>query len=148
MSYVTEKLLEDKIDVPIQLPATELLAGNWLVVTCIRIPTETLVTLSLRFLQLKLLELVGSEADCTVPEDVNVKLGLFQDFNGQASPDSQTAVQGEILQSAVPAPSTVERDFATTLRLEEPGTYSWVVWTDSNAKLAVTGAVRVDVNPS
>lgn len=149
MAYITEKQLEDKIDVPIQLPATEILAGNWLIVTCIKIPTETVVTLTLRFLQLRLLELVGSEADCSVPEDVNIKLGLFKDFNFQTSPDSQTEVEGElILQATVPAPSTVERDFGTTLRLEEPGTYSWVVWTDADAKIAVAGTVRVDVNPS
>src|SRR6056297_1916112 len=139
MAYVTERQLEDKIDVPIQLPATKLLDGDALIVTSIHVPNDALVTLSLRFLQLRLLE-VAAQEDCTVPEDVSVKLGLFKGYNFQTDPESQAVLAEErILEVIPPSPSLDQRDYQTVLTISDPGTYSWVVWSSTEARVTVSG---------
>ena len=64
MSYITDKQLEDRIDLPISLPVTEVKRNSWLVLATYAIAAP--MKLNFRFLQLQLMNAVvvgGEEGD-------------------------------------------------------------------------------------
>jgi hypothetical protein len=150
MALVTEAFLNDLIDAPICLPATSMKADTWLVVSAIGISEVNPISISLRWLQLRILE--GANAD--------VSLYLVRDFNPESSPALQspletlTASTGatDTCSNSLGASQFVERDYANPLLLgigDGAAAYSWVVYVSgADARVAVTGCARVNLNPS
>ena len=150
MALVTEAFLNDLIDAPICLPATSMKADTWLVVSAIGISEVNPISISLRWLQLRILE--GANAD--------VSLYLVRDFNPESSPALQSPL--ETLTASTGATDTcsnslgssqfVERDYANPLLLDVSdgaAAYSWVVYVSgADARVAVTGCARVNLNPA
>jgi len=150
MALVSEAFLNDNIDAPICLPATSMKADTWLVVAAIGLSETNPISVTLRWLQLRMLEGVQSD----------VSLHLVKDFNPDTSPALQSPI--ETLTASTGATDTcgntlgstqfVERDYANplTLSLDDPGvgTYSWVVLVaGGDARVAVNGCARVNLNP-
>ena len=149
MSLVSTALLDDLIDAPICLPATSMKADSWLVVAAIGISEANPITVTLRWLQLRMLEGVQSD----------VSLHLVKDFNPESSPALQSPI--ETLTASSGATDTcsntlgstqfVERDFSNPITMslsDGAGAYSWVVLVSgADARVAVNGCALVNLNP-
>lgn len=149
MAFITLEQFDSVLDVAIHLPATLVQANTALVVASIGITQAKPIEVTLRWLQLRMLNGNGSAT-----------LGLFLNYNVQASPSTQSPIElievtstgtGADCSNVLDSPQFQERDFTTELTLNVaspgPGTYSWVVWTDNDCTVMVNGSARVNANP-
>lgn len=149
MPLVTEELLNDLIDAPICLPATSMKADTWLVVAAIGLSEANPISVSVRWLQLRMLEGVQSD----------VSLHLVKNFNPESSPALQSPIEtltastgaSDACANTLGSTQFVERDYANPLSLslsDGEGVYSWVVLVSGgDARVAVNGCARVNLNP-
>lgn len=140
MSYNTLNVVENSTDVPIALPATELIAGNWLEVASIIVHDP--FTVNIERLQLKI-------ENC--PENsVNlgtVTLGVYLAHDATVAPSTETALETVL---SVNAPFNCNENImertSDPLQLLNPGLYSIVVqYTGTESVVAsVEGNYRIN----
>jgi hypothetical protein len=159
MGYLTTSKLTNIIDLPIQLPATEIKMGDWLVIGSIKIAEP--MRLLYRFLNLQLHTSSVDIADISAVNKVSGNLGyayvaLRRDYSA-GNPGAAGAIEVlNISQIGLVERNNVETVFAT------PGRYSWIIAnnmqpssssviptsTDINFRLSVTGQVRLELDNS
>ena len=163
MAFITEKQLEDKLDIPINLPITQLLANDWLIVSVADIPEANPTTVTLRWLILRGITSVGTGTG-------SIELGLYKDFNINISPWLQTPLETALV---LPFPLTPSEELEGTnvnFVMRNPysplviskgvqgfGLYSWVAFfhltttvsdPSQYVRLTVNGQARIDINPT
>lgn len=157
MSYITTSKLENIIDLPIQLPATELKMGDWLVVGSLKIASPML--LRYRFTNLQLHSSNVDLADISATNKVFGNLGfaylaLRRDYSA-GNPGAAGGLEViNISEIGIVERSTVETTYTTA------GRYSWIIAnnmqpsssssiptsTEINFRLSVTGQVRLQLD--
>jgi hypothetical protein len=143
MAYITDVELEDKLDIPVCLPLTEIRPGDWLIVSTFRIPVDVpTLKATIRFLQLQMT--LGATGDIA-------GVSLIKDYNVNNNP---TVGAVENIQVMGPAPSRIQRNAYTPLTLDGRnagigGVYSFVAYSQASSpvEIAVVGSVRIDLNP-
>lgn len=160
MSYITDKQLEDRIDLPIALPATEVKRNSWLVVATYAVQAP--MKLSFRFLQLQLIaaEVVGGEEGDTETEFssqlINPSKGLCYCaiYQGYALENPATLPNVGTLNDIIVADKVgiFSRPTATPLVIDGPAVsnhYSIVLANNTDntdLKLVLNGHIRLDLN--
>lgn len=157
MGYLTTSKLTNIIDLPIQLPATEIKMGDWLVIGSIKIAAP--MFLSYRFLNLQLHSSTVSIASIASANKISGNLGyayvaLRRDYSA-GNPGAAGGLEVlNISEIGLVERTNVETTFTT------PGRYSWIIAnnmqpasssiiptsTDINFRLSVTGQVRLELN--
>ena len=144
MAYITDQELETKLDIPVNLPLTQLEAGDWLIVATFNIPSGTpTVKATLRILQIQMtFGVLGDSGGIALHKNYNI-----------LNPPTVGAV--ELITVAGPAPTISARNPNLPLTLDGrnagvPGTYYFVAFNSSvnPIKLIATGGVRIDINPA
>ena len=151
MAYITDDEINNLIDIPIQLPLTQIYPGNWLVLAAYQLPTDVPTTLTLRWLQMSLLEVSDGTTTYTASTGcggftANARLGVYYNYTDINTSPVGSAVEIDL--SGVP-PTTVSRDLALApYSTSVPGLYSVVLIGDLTyyTKLTVNGCLRVSVN--
>jgi hypothetical protein len=159
MGYLTTSKLANIIDLPIQLPATEIKMGDWLVVASIKIAEP--MRLSYRFLNLQLHTSSVAISDISSVNKVSGNLGYaYVALRRDYSAGNPGAAGGlEVLN--ISDIGLVERTNVETI-FTTPGRYSWIIAnnmqpssssaiptsTDINFRLSVTGQVRLELDNS
>jgi len=153
MAFITEKQLEDTLDVPINLPLTQIVANDWLIVATVNLSISNPTSLTLRWLQLRTLDSYGAGSG-------SLSLGLFKDFNLNQTPWTQTPVEPLLaLPFPVVTPTVLQRNAYSplTITASTPGIYSFVLGfylttTPSDpiqyVRATVNGQLRIDINPT
>jgi hypothetical protein len=157
MAYITTTQLTNIIDLPIQLPATELKMGDWLVVGTVKIAMPQ--RLRYRFLNLQLHSANVDIANISATNKVLGNLGyayvaLRRDYSA-GNPGGAGGLEVlNISEIGLVERSTVETVYTT------PGRYSWIVAnnmqpsstsaiptsTEINFRLSLTGQVRFELD--
>jgi hypothetical protein len=158
MAFLTERKLANTLDIPVNLPATEIKMGDWLVIASIRLTAPSKLTY--RMLHLNF---IGSSLDLSKIAAVNrlnangglCYVGLYANY---VSGDPATATALDM----VPATEfgVITRS-ANPIVLSTPATYSWIAvnniqWNAGNAslsvqdsadfKLSATGQCRIELD--
>ena len=161
MAYITEKKLGSVIDIPICLPAVELLQGDWLVVANIKLIAP--MRLTYRYLTAQMITSTVDTRDVTAANKVSAGRGLaFAGFYfnyGGGAIGSVTALDTVDLASI----QTVARSAAPVIQTS-PGVYSLIVVNNMKPstaaeaviplevsidfKLTITGSIRLELNPT
>jgi hypothetical protein len=165
MALLTEDRLANIIDIPVSLPATQLLPGAYVLVGSIEVISPQ--TLAVRELQLQIANIEAAPTDIN-PDFLAGSLACLLIIAGFA-PDTAPNVQAYSLLLAAPtdfntalttaAPIIVAVDPAKPIVLSNPGVYSIIVLNNSNSTVtaapipgtldvAVTGAVTIDLSPN
>lgn len=170
MPYLTQDQLDQQLDLPVQLPLTDLPADQWLVVSTFEINTPQ--AFSLRWLQLHLIaqSAVGStggavvvtpdsSGNCVFPAQGPslvvptlglVYVGLYSNFNTLQPPALQAAQEAPLYipyNAALLPPQYAIRSLTPTA-YSSPGVYSFVIVNNTLNQLqsvAVSGQVRVNL---
>jgi hypothetical protein len=157
MGYLTTSKLTNIIDLPIQLPATEIKMGDWLVVGSIKIAEP--MRLRYRFLNLQLHSASVDIADIAAVNKISGNLGyayvaLRLDYSA-GNPGAAGGLEVlNISDIALVERTNVETIFST------PGRYSWIIAnnmqpssssviptsTEINFRLSITGQVRLELD--
>lgn len=139
--YITEKTSDGFFDLPVNLPSTTLEAGDWLIVSFVRVKYGSMA--KLRLLQLAL----GAASTGTG----TVSLGLYLNFDPSVAPWLQTDnwVGGQPpLFLSTPydcAASVASRDLYSPISMLAPGTYSIVIGYNASsgaAEVQALGQIR------
>lgn len=160
MGYLTEKRLESTLDIPVSLPATDLVQGDWLVVATVKIVSP--MRLTYRWCNLQLL---SSSVDVSQISSVNkiygnlglAYLALRLNYTG-----GNPGVSGALDALVVTGLGVAVRNQDDPLTLAVPGTYSLVLAnnmkpdslsaipasTSIDFRLVVSGQLRLDLNAS
>jgi hypothetical protein len=157
MGYLTSNKLGNILDLPIQLPATEIKMGDWVVVGTVKIAAP--MRLRYRFLNLQLHTSTVTVGDIASTNKIFGNLGfayvaLRRDYSS-GNPGSAGAL--EIL--SISEIGLVERDTTETI-YTTAGRYSWIIAnnmqpsssatipasTEINFRLSLTGQVRLELD--
>lgn len=144
MPLLTEKTAEDYFDLPISLPATEIEAGDWLIVSFAKLAAGN--TAKARLLQLH----IEPESDGAGV----VTCGIYEGFDPSLPPWSQTnrLTQGQpplSLQTPYDCSgSSVVRDLYIPIQMLTPTVHSVVVGFQGSgvARVSVSGQMRFSTN--
>lgn len=157
MGYVTTSKLTNILDLPVQIPTTEIKMGDWVVIGSVKISTPA--RLRFRFLNLQLHAANVAMGDISASNKVLGNLGfayvaLRRDYSA-GNPGAAGAL--EVL--SISAIDLAERSSVETI-YSTPGRYSWIVAnnmqpsstsviptsTEINFKISVTGQVRLELD--
>ncbi len=158
MAYLTETKLQNVLDIPVSLSATEIMQGDWLIVASTKVVSPMVLTV--RYLSLQLL---SSNIDTTRISSVNyvygnlglVYLVLRRDYT-TGNPGATGALETLIATST----GIFTRDTASPLVISTPGIYSWIAVNNMKAdatsliststsidfRLCITGQARIDLS--
>jgi hypothetical protein len=159
VGYLTTSKLTNIIDLPIQLPATEIKQGDWLIVASIKIAAP--MRLRYRFLNLQLHSSSVDIAAISAVNKVSGNLGYaYVALRRDYSAGNPGAAGGlEVLN--ISEIGLVERTNIETI-FSTPGRYSWIIAnnmqpsssssvptsTEINFRLSITGQVRLELDNS
>ena len=157
MAFITEKKLAGTLDVPVALPLTELLQGDWLIVATIKVVEP--MRLSYRYMNLQLTEATVDLDDITSSNKISANLdlafiGLYRDYVS-GHPGLSAALDAVKVSSIGLVQRTSPVVLATT-----PGVYSFIVANNMQAsstssvptttsidfKLCASGMVRLELD--
>ena len=160
MGYITENRLSDIIDIPIALPATQLLMGDWLVIATVKIAAP--MRLTCRMLNF---QLVSSAVDVTTiaaDNHVNGNLGLAYVVLRKNYISGSPGAAGGLDTLMASNVGLYTRDITTPVVITDPGTYSWIVANNMQASsdqtdlispstsidfiVAATGSARLELS--
>lgn len=148
MAYLTERKLSNTLDIPVNLPTTEIKMGDWIVIATVKIDAPTRLTY--RMLNMNFVSSTVDLNDLTsdnriVPNFGLCYVGLY--FNYTSGDPSglpaldvvQTSNLGIIARTATPIVTAV------------PGTYSWLAvnniqFSDQNALLTTGDSADFTLN--
>jgi hypothetical protein len=155
--YLTSSKLSNILDLPVQIPATEVKMGDWVVIGTIKIATPQ--RLRFRFLNLQLHTANVSISDITATNKILGNLGyayvaLRRDYSS-GNPGAAGALEVlNISEIGLVERATDEAIYTT------PGRYSWIIAnnmqpsstsnvptsTEINFRLSATGQVRLELD--
>jgi hypothetical protein len=155
--YLTSEKLSNIIDLPVQIPATELKMGDWVVLGSVKIATPQ--RLRFRFLNLQLHTSNVTLSDIAATNKILGNLGfayvaLRRDYSS-GNPGAAGALEViNISEIGIAERTSVEAIYTT------PGRYSWIIAnnmqpsassgvpssTEINFRLSVTGQVRLELD--
>jgi hypothetical protein len=157
MGYLTTSRLTNIIDLPIQLPATEIKMGDWLVVATVKIAEP--MRLRYRFLNLQLHTASVEMSDIAATNKIFGNLGFaYVALRRDYSAGNPGAAGGlEVLN--ISELGLVERTNVETI-FSTAGRYSWIIAnnmqpssssdiptsTEINFRLSITGQVRLELD--
>jgi len=124
MSYLTETKLSNTLDVPVNLPTTELKMGDWLVIATVKIVSPTLLTyrmMNFNFVSSALPLANVTSSNLIVPNFGLCYVGLYLNYTAG---DPSTLAALDVLQSNS---FGVQMRTATPIVTSTEGTYSWIV---------------------
>ena len=158
MSYLTEQQLSNTIDLPVSLPATDLMTGDWLVLGTVNIVAP--MQLTYRFASVQLISSTVDVSQIDVTNQIYGNLGLvfltLQPNYVNGSPGAAGALDALV----APALGIYERNSAAPVTITTPGSYSWIIAnnmqpsstsvipasTPINFRVLVTGSVRLELD--
>lgn len=162
MAYITDKKLGSVIDVPICLPAVELLQGDWLAVACFKLVAP--MKLTYQHLTAQIIAMTGHKlnttdlpltpASITADNKISANLGLaFVSLHfgypsahpSQSFSESVSAGQGA-LDSLVLTTTSPTRRSASPIIRSEPGTYYIMIASNMKPDAESTRIVPMDVS--
>lgn len=160
MPYLTEAKLLTTIDLPIALPATLLIQGDWLVVATVKIIAP--MRLTFRWLNLNMLAASVGVEDIDTTNRIYGNLGLaymvLRKNYISGSPGAAGALDTLIIENL----GVVARDFTQSVVLDSAGNYSWLLANNMQPsvnspispaqsidfRLSVTGQARLLMDPA
>jgi hypothetical protein len=160
MAFLTESKIATTLDIPVALPTTEVLMGDWIVVATIKLVAP--MRLTYRYANLHLLSstvdlaLVGSANRVNASLGVAF-LGLYRDYTS-GHPGTISSLDTLYMS----AEGVVYRSTANALYFTTAGVYSFIVANNCKAsssssipsttsidlKLCATGMIRLELNSS
>jgi len=148
MAYLTERKLSNTLDIPINLPTTEIKMGDWIVVATVKIETPTRLTY--RMLNLDFVSSTIALSNITpdnriVPNFGMCYVGLFFNYTS-GDPSALPAL--DVVQAT--SFGIVART-ATPIVTVAPGTYSWLAvnniqFSDQNVLLTTGDSADFTLN--
>lgn len=160
MPYLTEAKLLTNIDLPVSIPATLMIQGDWLVISTIKIIAP--MRLTFKWLNLQLLASSVNVSDISNTNRVYGNLGLayvvLRKNYVSGSPGEAGALDTVIIENI----GVVARDHTQSVILDAAGNYSWILAnnmqpsaessippsTSIDFRLAVTGQARLLMDPA
>jgi hypothetical protein len=170
MGYLTQEQLDQQLDLPVELPLTDLPPNQWLVVSSFRLDSPQAFTL--RWLQLHLIAMdpvdsqgntvvvaPDAQGNCVFPPQGPVLvtpglglcyLALYRAFDPTKQPSFQAAQEAPLFIDFVPnlLPPLYAIRSLTPTTYSPAGVYSFVVVNNTENQLeslAVSGQVRVNL---
>lgn len=157
MGYLTTSKLTNIIDLPIQLPATEIKMGDWLVVASVKIAEPQ--RLRFRFLNLQLHSSDVDLADIASTNKIFGNLGFAYVALRRDYSSGNPGQAGGLEVLNISEIGLVERSSTETI-YTTPGRYSWIIAnnmqpsssssiptsTEINFRLSLTGQVRLELD--
>ena len=159
---ITEQTYATTLDLPINLPSTQLKQGDWLTVASVVISAPMQLVYTALTLQMTGTT-INSVLDVAQSNKINPSLdlaflGVFLNFDDTTHPANQTALDVLIIRDAqmlaldcVPVTATqgqlISTRTAAPLTFETPGVYSWVIAnnmkpsTDANPAIPVSTSI-------
>ena len=139
MSYLTERKLSNTLDVPINLPTTEIKMGDWVVIATVKIVAPTLLTyrmMNINFVSSTIALANITSVNRIVPNFGLCYVGLFLNYTS-GDPSSVPAL--DVLQANA---FGVQARTAAPIVTATEGTYSWIAvnniqFSDQNSLLSV-----------
>jgi hypothetical protein len=158
MAFLTERKLDNTLDLPINLPATEIKMGDWVVIATIRLSAPSRLTF--RMLHLNFISSTFGLDKIRAQNRINANgsfcyTGLYFNYSS-GDPGSLSAL--DIVKTNTLGLTT--RTSSAIVRTE-PGTYSWIAvnniqWSDQNAlltiqdsadfRMCITGQCRMELD--
>jgi hypothetical protein len=123
MPYITYNKLSNTLDVPINLPATEIDMGDWLLIATVQVTAPAQLTyrvMNLNFLSSDFALANIASQNLIVPNFGLCYVGLFYNYT---SGDPSTLAALDVLSSSSLGVTTRT---AAPLIITTPGTYSWI----------------------
>lgn len=158
MPYLTETKLESTIDLPVALPATELIMGDWLIFASIRLLQPH--KLRYRMLNMQLHYANVDIADISSGNLTYGNLGLAYVVLRRDYTSGSPGIGGALDTLVVTELGVVARDIDNEIEIITPGLYSWIIAnnckadstsaipasTNINFRLSVTGQIRMELD--
>lgn len=158
MAYLTEDRLDSVLDIPVSLPATDVVQGDWLIVTTVKVVAP--MTLTYRWCNL---QLISSSVDVAQIANINRVYGnlglayLALRLNYTAGNPGASGALDALVVTGI---GVAVRDQDNPLVLTTPGTYSLVLAnnmkpdststipasTSIDFRLLVSGMIRLDLS--
>lgn len=159
MGYLTTSRLTNIIDLPIQLPATEIKMGDWLVIATVKIAEP--MRLRYRFLNLQLHTSTVAMSDISDSNKISGNLGYAYVALRRDYSSGNPGAAGGLEVLSISEIGLVERNNVETI-FSTPGRYSWIIAnnmqpaddsdiptsTEINFRLSSTGQVRLELDNS
>lgn len=170
MGYLTQDQLDQQLDLPVELPLTDLPANRWLIVSSFRLDTPQAFTL--RWLQLHLIDMQttsdtgglvvvapDAQGNCVFPPQGPILvvpglglcyIALYRAFDPTKQPSFQAAQEAPLFIPYTPGllpPLYAIRALTPTI-YAAAGVYSFVVVNNTSNQLqslAVSGQVRINL---
>lgn len=157
MGYLTTNKLTNIVDLPIQLPATEVKMGDWIVIASVKIAAPQ--QLRFRFLNIQMHSSDVDLASITSSNKIYGNLGLAYVALRRDYASGSPGQAGALELLSISALDLVERSTTETV-YTTAGRYSWLIAnnmqpsssssvptsTEINFRLSVTGQVRLHVD--
>lgn len=158
MAYLTETKLESTIDIGVSLPATELIMGDWLIFSSVKLLQPH--RLRYRMLNVQLHSSNVDIADIGASNLIYGNLGLAYVVLRRDYTSGDPGLGGALDTVIVSEEGIISRDMNSELILATPGNYSWVIAnncqpdssssipasTSINLRLSVTGQIRMELD--
>lgn len=163
MSYLTDNMLRNVIDVPVALPATRVSANKWIVISTIKVANQ--VKAEFNWLLLQLLEAIDPKDETVLdlndscnPADIGLinsnyglaYVGIVKDLSGSSLNTNTLQFIGttnDVL--TISNRGVVQRDPTTVLTIDTPGNYSFVLvnnCSEIDLRLLTAGMIRVNAS--
>lgn len=154
-SFLTEKQLDDRLDLPLILPLTKLKATDWLLLGTISIPTNA--SLTYRFLQLHLIGKTSTLGNSTLtPTRLDQGFGMayiaiYKSYVVTSDPKSLSRVGTAADAVSADDLGVYQRDTTKDALVlnDSGGQYSFVLvnnTSDYDLRLSVNGTVRMSLS--
>jgi len=160
MSYLTENVLSNTVDVPVALPATDLRMGDWMVISSVAV-TEPM-RLTFRVASLRIMSSSVDTSLITSGNKVYGNLGLVYLVLRRNYVSGTPGAAGGLDVLVASALGTTTRNFSSVVTATTPGVYSWVLANNMQAstdaspviptstsidfRVTVNGAARIELN--
>ena len=162
MSYLTDNMLRNIVDVPVALPVTRITANTWLIVATVRL--EGQLSAEFNFLLMQLLDAINTDNEVLTLNDtcdpaeigiVNANyglayIGIVKDLSGSSIDPASLQFIGtldDVL--TISSRGIVTRESDTALNITTPGNYSFILvnnCVDTDLRLLVSGLIRVNAS--
>ena len=139
MGYLTEQQLNNIIDVPIALPSTDIVMGDWLVIATVNIPAP--MQASYTFCSMNLVSSTVSIASLDSTNYIFSSLGLAYVAVCQNYTNGIPGQAGALDALSATNFGIFTRNLSSTIILPNPGTYSFVVANNMQPSTAATPAI-------
>ena len=159
MSYLTDNMLRNIVDVPVAMPSTRVTANKWIIVATVKVSGH--VTAQFNWLLLQLFEAIRAGEivelnDACNPANIGLVdanyglayVGIVKDLSSSSIDANNLqfiGTQADVL--TVSERGVVSRDPENPLTIDSAGNYSFILinnCVDTDLRLLVSGMIRID----